>query len=257
MAQVQRGRVHHTYGSRTPWSPFVSLESQGGQGSVATAEQMQEWQALRGRFLTALWNSENAGQELVPVSDLIVTIGARDLPERQLEQLVRNLKEDGLITDPGFEPVKLGATRLTSEGRREVDRWLAKPDQPTEVIQVPANEIHINNMHVTWPTLLGSTANNINTTYDTSGKELLELVAQFRQLLTTVELSPDDQEELEADLDVLEEEAGSPQPKPQRVRPILRRLKDALIKGTVAGAEVAAKQETIHLIEQAQKANSG
>jgi hypothetical protein len=93
-----------------------------------------------------------------------------------------------------------------------------------------------------------------NTTVGTSGAELVELVAQFRQLLTAADLSPEDREELDADLDVLEEEAGSPQPKPQRVRPILRRLKGALLTGALRGAEIGAKQEVIHLIEMGQKA---
>ena len=112
-------------------------------------------------------------------------------------------------------------------------------------------------MNVTGPALLGSTANNVTTSYGVSSKELLELAAQFRQLLTAAELTPDDREGLEADLDVLEEEAATPQPRPQRVRPILRRLKDSLVTGTLAGAQIAAKQETIHLIEMGEKALTG
>jgi hypothetical protein len=68
------------------------------------------------------------------------------------------------------------------------------------------------------------------------------------------DLSPHEREDLEADLDVLEEEAGSPQPKPQRIRPILRRLKGVLTTGVLGGLGVAAKKETIDLIDLGQKA---
>jgi hypothetical protein len=71
------------------------------------------------------------------------------------------------------------------------------------------------------------------------------------------ELSPDDREAVEADLEVIQEEAEKPQPPPpQRVRPALRRLKQALI-GAVAGLEAGTKQETIDLIDMAQKAITG
>jgi hypothetical protein len=124
---------------------------------------------------------------------------------------------------------------------------------------VPASQVfNITNSHITGSTLLqGSTANDVTTNYGVSDDVLVKLVAQFRQLLTTAELSPDDREELEADLDALEEEAGSPQPTPQRIRPILRRFKDALVKGALSGLEVAAKQESIDLIDMGQKAITG
>ena len=223
---------------------------------MATADQVKEWQALRGRVLNALWDAENRhGIIPVRVSALLDAIGNPALTPEQTERLFRQLSQDGLISDLGFGSVEASAIRLTTEGRYEVERWLSEPDNGTEHLELPANQaFHIGTMNVTGPVLQGSTANNVTTSYGVSSKELLELVAQFRQLLTAAELSTDDREGLEADLDVLEEEAGSAQPRPQRVRPILRRLKDALVKGALAGAQVAAKQETIHLIEMGEKA---
>jgi hypothetical protein len=225
---------------------------------VATAEQVKEWQARRGGFLSAIWDSEHAGIELPLVSDLLDEIGASDLPAHQIDRLVRDLEHDGMISQLTMGPIPEQQIRLTSEGRYEVEQWLAEPDEPTDYLSLPASQaFHINTMNVTGPALLGSTANNVTTSYGASGKELVELVAQFRQLLTAAELSPDDREGLEADLDVLEEEAATPQPRPQRVRPILRRLKGALLTGALSGAQVAAKQETIHWIEMADKALTG
>jgi hypothetical protein len=84
---------------------------------VAPAEQVQEWRALRGRFLNALWDAENGGQRLVPVSDLLDSIGACDLPDHQIDRLVRDLNNDGLISELGFGSAKTSEIRLTSEGR--------------------------------------------------------------------------------------------------------------------------------------------
>jgi hypothetical protein len=225
---------------------------------VATQVQVKEWRALRGRFLNALWDSGHAGNDFAAVSDLIATIGASDLPVHQLDRLVLDLRNDGLITGIGMGATDDQSVRLTSEGRYEVEQWLAEPNEPTDAIPVPANQVFsIGTMNVTGPVLQGSTATNVNTTYGTSGAELVELVAQFRQLLTAAELSPDDREALEADLDVIEEEAANPQPRPQRVRPILRRLREVLTKGVLSGVELGAKQETIDLIDAAQKAITG
>jgi hypothetical protein len=221
---------------------------------MATTEQVKEWRALRGRLLNALWDAENAGRRLVPVSELIDSIGARDLPDHQIDRLVRDLNNDGLISELGFGSVESSEIRLTTEGRYEVERWLAEPDKPTDKLPVPANQVfHINNMNVTGPTLLGSTATKITTSYGVSEDVLVKLVVQFRELLAGAKLSPDDREAIEADLEVIEEEATTDQPRPGRLRPFLRRLRGVLEKGVLAGIEVGAKQETIHLIEQAQQ----
>jgi hypothetical protein len=221
---------------------------------VATSKEIQQWRALRGRFLNALWDEENAGRKPVPVSDLLYASGACDLPDHQIDRLVRDLREDRFISELGWGSVRSSEIYLTTEGRYEIEQWLAEPDKPTDAIPVPANQVFsIGTMNVTGTVMQGSTATNVNTTVGTSGAELVEIVDRFRQLLTAAELSPEDREELDADLDVLEEEAGSPLPKPQRVRPILRRLKGALLTGAVKGAEIGAKQEVIHLIEQAQQ----
>jgi hypothetical protein len=230
------------------------MQVQQKRGNVATQVQIQEWRTLRGRFLNALWDSEHAGNDFTLVSDLIAAIGASDLPVQQLDRLVLDLGNDGLITNIGMGATQDQQVRLSSEGRYEVEEWLSEPDEPTEHIKVPANQIYnINTMNVTGPVLQGSAATNVTTSYGVSGDVLVKLVAQFRELLTAAELSPDDRESLEADIEVIEEEAAAAQPKAGRLRSALRRLKDALFKGALAGIEVGAKQETIHLMEQAQQ----
>jgi hypothetical protein len=208
--------------------------------------------------LNALWDAEHAGEPIVSVSDLLDTIGARDLPDHQIERLVRDLKKDGLITAFGPSGRLDVDIRLTTEGRYEVEQWLAEPDKPTEHIPVPASQVfHIGTMNVTGPVLQGSTATNVTTSYGVSGDTLIKLVAQFRELLSAAELSPDDREALDADLEVIEEEAANPQPRAKWLRPALQRLRGALTTGALKGAEVGARQEVIHLIEQAQQALPG
>jgi hypothetical protein len=106
-------------------------------------------------------------------------------------------------------------------------------DRPTEKLPVPANQVFINNMNVTGPALLGSTATNITTSYGVSGDVLVKLVAQFRELLTVADLSPDDREEVEADLEVIAEEAATGPPRLERPRPFLRAPSGSTREGPV------------------------
>ena len=110
---------------------------------------------------------------------------------------------------------------------------------------------------MTGPELQGSTATNLTTNIGVSGDELVKLASQFRKLLGTVQLDPDDREAAEADVEAIEEEAAAAQPRATRVRPLMRRLQAALATGAFSGAEVGAKQETLHLLELARKAIIG
>jgi hypothetical protein len=180
----------------------------------------------------------------VRVSALLDAIGNPALTPEQTDRLLRQFSYDDLISGVGMGDVTSGSIRLSVAGRHEVEQWLSEPDSRTEHLAVPADQVfNIGTMNVTGTVLQGSTANNVTTSYGVSSKELLELVAQFRQLLTAAELSTADREGLEADLDVLEEEAAAPQPRPQRLRPILRRLKDALFNGALSGAELGPSKK--------------
>jgi hypothetical protein len=112
----------------------------------------------------------------------------------------------------------------------------------------------IKRMKVTGPILQGSTANNVTANYGVSGDVLIKLVAQFRNLLTTADLSDGDRNDIEVNLELIDEEVAAAQPKPKRLRALLHGLYGALIGGALAGVEAGTKQETIHLIEMAQNA---
>jgi hypothetical protein len=155
--------------------------------------------------------------------------------------------DDGLVPESDSLAFELSneAVGLTSPGRYEVEQWLAEPDVPTEHLPVPANQVfNIGTMNVTGTVMQGSTATNVTTNIGVSGNELVKLATQLRKLLTAVQLDPDDREAVEADIEVIEEEAAAPQPRLQRVRPLLRRLRAALVSGALSGAEAGAKQET-------------
>jgi hypothetical protein len=221
---------------------------------MPTQVQVQEWRALRARFLNAVWDVHHEGNDVALVGDLITKIGASNLTTHQVDRLVYDLRNDGLIHDIGMGAIEEQSVRLTSEGRFEVEQWLSEPDEPTAHLPLPANQVYnITNMNVTGPVLQGSSPNNVTTTYGVSGDVLVKLVSQFRELLSSADLPSDDREAIEADLEVIEEEGATGQPRPGRLRPFLRRLRGVLEKGALAGIEAGAKQEVIHLIEQAQQ----
>jgi hypothetical protein len=125
-------------------------------------------------------------------------------------------------------------------------------------LPVPASQVfNIGAMHVTGPVVQGSTATNVTTSYGVSGAALRRVVTEFRRLVEATDLSDEGREDIEADLEIVEEEASTPQPRPWRVRPLLRRLQLAVTGGALAGAEAGAKEEVIHLIDAAQRAISG
>ena len=116
---------------------------------------------------------------------------------------------------------------------------------------------NIRKMRVIGTVVQGSTATNVTTNIGVSGDVLVKLVAQFREVLAVAELSPEDRKAVGADLEVIEEEAATAQPRPGRLETVLRRLKQALVGGAVAGLEAGMKEETIDLIDMAQKAITG
>jgi hypothetical protein len=242
----------------TKWATNPSDDKEGQ--AMPTPEEVREWRALRGRFLNALWDAEHAGVDYANVSDLLRTAGAPDLPPHRVERLITNLSDDGLIDGITYAEGPAQQIRLTGQGRYEVEQWLAQPDRPTQHLQLPANQVfNIHSMKVTGTVMQGSTATNVSTTATSgaSGDALQRVVAEFRRLIEATDLSDQDREDIDADLEIVEEEASSPHPRPQRVRAVLRRLQGAVIGGTLAGAEAGTKDEVIHLIDAAQRAITG
>jgi hypothetical protein len=124
---------------------------------------------------------------------------------------------------------------------------LAAPTEGTSVFKIKT-------MKVNGPVLQGSTVNNMTTTYGVSGDALVKVVHQFRKILAGTDLSDDDREAIEVDVDVIEQDTRAAQPKPKRLRALLLRLGAALTTGALAGIEAGTKQETLQASEMAQKA---
>lgn len=57
-----------------------------------------------------------------------------------------------------------------------------------------------------------------------------------------------------ADLGSIEDEVSAAPLRPERLRPLLRRLQAVLVTGALSGAEAGAKDDVIHLIEVVQRA---
>lgn len=222
---------------------------------MPTPEQVKEWRVLRGRFLNALWDAEHRGVDFARVSDLLEDSGAPGLPDHLVERLVTNLSDDGLIEGMGYAEAAANQVRLTSDGRYELEQWIGEPDEPTEHLPVPAAQIfNIGSMTVTGPVLQGAAAANVVMSYGASDDALRTIIMEFRRLLTTVELREDEREAVEADLSVIEDEAATPQPRPERLRPLLRRLRATVLTGALIGVEAGAKQQVVNLIDATHQA---
>jgi hypothetical protein len=109
---------------------------------MPTPEQVNSWRALRGRFLNVLWDVEQEGERWPAVSELLDRIGESDLPDHLKARLVEGLVDDGLISgEMSVAETYPPQTQLTSQGRYEVEEWLATPEQPTEHLPLPADTV--------------------------------------------------------------------------------------------------------------------
>jgi len=203
---------------------------------VPTPEQVNEWRALRGRFLNALWDAEHAGEDWPAVAGIFDRIGESSRPAHEKGRLVEDLVQDGLISGE----MSLGGTyppnsQLTSDGRYEVERWIAEPDRPTEHLPLPANTV-FNIGTLQGPFVHSSPHATVTTTYHQHAQQLLDFAEQVRQVIESRNLSPEAREAAEADLDTVTEQAKAPQPEPRRLRPAVRRLLQAVGQGATTGA---------------------
>lgn len=209
---------------------------------LPTPTQVAERQALRGRFLSAMWDAENAGTNMPAVADVLATIEEDHRAEADVRQLVGGLIQDGLLSAGlGRKLASIYSPRvlLTSAGRAEVERWLTEPDRPTEHLAVPAATVFNNYGTVQGSSVVqGSPNSAVTVISNAQGQQLAGFAQQYRKVLDAIDLCDDAREDVEGDLRTLEEQATADSPDASRLRPAIRRLLGWL--GATAGVGVGS-----------------
>lgn len=217
---------------------------------MPTPEEVTRWRALRGRFLNELWDAEHAGDRWPSVASLLERLGESSRPEHEVSRLVEGLVDDGLISGSmSLAETYPPQTQLTSKGRYEVEQWLAAPNQPTEHLPLPASTV-FNIGTVQGPIVHSSPNATVTTHYQQQGQQLQTFVDRYRHLVDSLDLSPDEREDVEADLETIAEQASRPEPESRRWRSAVRRLLEPLGRGAAAGAAAISEQEVRELGEQ-------
>lgn len=229
---------------------------------MPTVEDLDRYYELRGRFLMALWDDSRAAQQyggFSQVDEILGKVGLTHLPDDEIADLINGLKTDYVIEAMDartFDENYDGQVKLTSAGRSEVAQWVRAGDKPTDHLQVPYSVV-VNNTTVNHPqgsvVNVGSTDTTI-TVNNQFGEKLHEVVVAARTLLAQDGgLSPDDREDVEDNIVILEEQAGQPEPNKSRIR---KALKD-LSKWAVAAVALAGSQEVQHLTTEALQSITG
>ena len=223
---------------------------------MPTPDELKQWRVIRGKFLNTLWDVEHEGTLLPMVQDVLTRINEERRSEPEISWFVRTLVSDGMVegivqTMDSTYPTEV---RLTAQGRRELEAWLAEPDQPTEHLPVPANVV-FNSItvggNVQGAALLqGSGGATATATYSAHGQQIANFVERYRQLLPGLDLDDEAREAVEADLVTIQEQAKEPEVQPARVRPLVRRLLSSLGTAAALGAATVAQEEVVHLGQQ-------
>jgi hypothetical protein len=193
---------------------------------MPTADQIRNFQALRGRFLAALWDADADGVEHPLTTALLANIDEVDLLPAQVDRVIRTLHDDALLHEYARDGGErfAGQVGLTAAGRAEVERWTTQPEDPTAHLPIPYQMVFNNTFNGpvhSSAIVQGSPDATVKVNATLTG-HLARFVDQYRILLD--ELPADGREDAEADLDTLAEQVESSHPTPRRIRPLATRL---------------------------------
>ncbi|HEX9678811.1 hypothetical protein [Nitrososphaera sp.] len=162
--------------------------------------------------------------------------------------IVQYLTGEGLIKFTGLG----GSIGITHLGIKEVEEALEHPEQPTEHFAPMAtvNIIHVGQMNNSQIQAGGvNSTQTANITQSSSIKpeqltELLQIVSSLKEIPNKADLTPEQKDELNAEIETLASQAKSPKPKSQIIREGLVSVKSIL--GSIAeGAAIAARIGTL------------
>lgn len=163
------------------------------------------------------------------------------------------LKDEGLV-EPMGAGIRLG---ITHWGIKEVEAALEMPDKPTEHFLPIANFIHVETMSG-GAIQQGTNHSIINQTVSGSSlNELRAFIETLKEELPKLNLSKEQREEIEADIQTIEQQSKSPKPKTEIIKYGLLSIK-TVVEGAIAGiAANIVTPTTQHLIETAKNLIAG
>lgn len=120
---------------------------------MPTSEEVQAFQAVRAKFLSALWDAESQpssyhpGGPRVGVQTILGALGLQHMPATDVGRLITSLIRDRLIDGESmtYDDLYPPTVCLTTSGNREVEHWVIS-DRPTP--NLPVTYTWVQNMVV-------------------------------------------------------------------------------------------------------------
>lgn len=149
----------------------------------------------------------------------------------QTHSIFNYLNDEGLV-----EPMALGGgMAITHYGIKEIEEAFSEPDKPTEHF-LPINNYNIN-IGVMNGGAVQQATNNSTINY-TNSNEVINAITDFtkelKQFIDNSNLSNDEVEELQTDIQTIEVQSNSKKPKTEILKASLNSIK-TIIEGTIAG----------------------
>lgn len=175
-------------------------------------------------------------------------VGERlNLNRKTVDIIVEYLESEGLVdrfTDPGSIAYTFKSdynVSVTHKGIKEVEHQIEKPDSPTEHFPPHSITFNFSKSHFTnspFQVATKDSSQSITVINQTQSAELKEIVTELKRILTHPELGDGKKQELEAEVQTVEIQSKSPNPKIQIIKEALSSAKG--IVEEAGGLAVAA-----------------
>lgn len=194
---------------------------------------------LRSEFMSWLYNVTDGNN--THIVDEAQFLSRSDASEGELENAIRHLEGEVLVrpfwSGGGGLP---GGVQITSSGSREVERAKSEPDRPTQHFYPMTNITNIHGNVSGSPIQQGSPGATQTVTFTgDQQQQVADFSKAVRDALPDLELDPLAAERTAQDLDFLDRELASPQPRENLLNSIGSSVR-RVVEGAASGAAAAA-----------------
>lgn len=203
-------------------------------------EVLKKKQRIRFDFLNKLYEmTDGSTEKLINGDDLANSLGLTEKDEGAMSA-VNFLKDENLITDANIIAGPLGVLKITHSGVLEVENAISKPDMPTQHF-LPINILHVHQM-IGSTIQQGTIGSNQNAHIKIqNGQDIEQFIASLALSLNSLDLKQDDKAELEAEVETIKSQLGSPRPKAGIIHEGLKSIRTILEScvGSATGAQLS------------------
>ena len=204
------------------------------------SEILKEKQRSRFEFLNKLYELTGGNTDkLVHGDKVALALGLAEKDEKAISA-VNYLKGEYLIVDANIIAGPLGVLKITHSGVLEVEKAISQPNMPTQHF-LPINILHVHQM--IGSTIQQGTTNSSQNTHVViqNCQDIQKFISILSSSLNDLSLKMDARAELDAEIETIRSQVGSPKPKAGIIREGLKSIRTILEScvGSALGAQLA------------------